>query len=40
LISVIIPVSNEEAYIAACLGALFSSASVPGGAEAIVVANG
>lgn len=40
MISVIIPASNEEAYIAACLTALFASDPVPGGAEAIVVANG
>ena len=40
LLSVIIPASNEAGYIGACLSALFSSARVPGGAEAIVVANG
>jgi glycosyltransferase involved in cell wall biosynthesis len=40
MISVIIPASNEEAYIGPCLSALFASAPVPGGAEAIVVANG
>jgi glycosyltransferase involved in cell wall biosynthesis len=40
VLSVIIPASNEEGYIGACLGALFASTPVPGGAEAIVVANG
>ncbi|RUS60136.1 glycosyltransferase [Pseudorhodobacter sp. E13] len=40
LLSVIIPASNEAGYIGACLSALFASAGVPGGAEAIVVANG
>lgn len=40
MLSVIIPASNEEGYIGACLTALFASAAVPGGAEAIVVANG
>lgn len=40
LLSVIIPASNEAGYIGACLSALFASARVPGGAEAIVVANG
>lgn len=39
-ISVIIPASNEESYIGPCLAALFRSAPVPGGAEAVVVANG
>ncbi len=40
MLSVIIPASNEEGYIADCLTALFASAPVPGGAEAVVVANG
>lgn len=40
MLSVILPASNEEAYIGACLTALFASAPVPGGAEVIVVANG
>ena len=40
MLSVIIPASNEEAYIGPCLTALFASHPVPGGAEAIVVANG
>lgn len=40
MLSVIIPASNEEAYLGACLTALFASTPVPGGAEAIVVANG
>jgi glycosyltransferase involved in cell wall biosynthesis len=40
MISVIIPASNEENYIGPCLTALFASDPVPGGAEAIVVANG
>ena len=40
MISVIIPASNEETYIAPCLAALFASDPVPGGAVAIVVANG
>lgn len=39
-LSVIIPASNEEAWIGRCLAALLSSDPVPGGAEAIVVANG
>lgn len=39
-LSVIIPASNEEAYLADCLAALFASAPVEGGAEAIIVANG
>jgi glycosyltransferase involved in cell wall biosynthesis len=38
VLSVIIPASNEAAYIGACLTALFASG--PMGAEAIVVANG
>lgn len=40
VLSVIIPASNEADYIGACLGALFASSPVPGGAEAVVVANG
>lgn len=40
MLSVIIPASNEEGYIGPCLAALFASTPVPGGAEAIVVANG
>ncbi len=40
MLSVIIPASNEAAYIGACLAALFQSDPVPGGAEAVVVANG
>lgn len=40
MLSVIIPASNEEGYIGPCLAALFASHPVPGGAEAIVVANG
>lgn len=40
MLSVIIPASNEEGYIADCLTALFASHAVPGGAEAVVVANG
>lgn len=39
-LSVIIPASNEEAWIGRCLAALLFSDPVPGGAEAIVVANG
>ncbi len=40
MLSVIIPASNEEGYIGKCLAALFASAAVPDGAEAVVVANG
>jgi len=40
MLSVIIPASNESGWIVACLSALFRSDPVPGGAEAIVVANG
>lgn len=40
VLSVIVPASNEEAYIGPCLTALFASTPVPGGAEVIVVANG
>lgn len=39
-LSVIIPASNEEAYLGNCLRALLASDPVPGGAEAIIVANG
>lgn len=40
MLSVIIPACNEEGWIGACLSALFASHPVPGGAEAVVVANG
>ncbi len=40
MLSVIIPASNEAGWIGRCLAALFASDPVPGGAEAIVVANG
>lgn len=40
MLSVILPASNEEAYIGSCLTALLASAPVPGGAEVVVVANG
>jgi len=40
MLSVIIPASNEEAFLGDCLTALFASQPVPGGAEAVVVANG
>lgn len=40
MLSVIIPASNEEGYIGACLAALFAGDPVPGGAEVVVVANG
>lgn len=40
MLSVIVPASNEEAYLAACLDAVLASEAVPGGAELIVVANG
>jgi glycosyltransferase involved in cell wall biosynthesis len=40
VLSVIIPASNEAAWIGPCLAALFASEPVPGGAEAVVVANG
>ncbi|WP_152968312.1 glycosyltransferase [Gemmobacter sp. LW-1] len=40
VLSVILPASNEEAYIGACLDALLASDPVPGGAEVIVVSNG
>ncbi len=39
-LSVILPASNEQDYIGACLTALLASDPVPGGAEVIVVANG
>jgi glycosyltransferase involved in cell wall biosynthesis len=39
-LSVIIPAHDEAGRIGACLRALFASDPVPGGAEAIVVANG
>lgn len=42
LLSVIIPASNEEAWIEACLSAVFASDPLPGAArgEVILVANG
>ena len=40
MLSVIIPASNEEGYIGACLAALIASDPVPDGAEVVVVANG
>ncbi len=40
MLSVILPASNEEAWIGPCLSALLASDPVPGGAEVIVVANG
>lgn len=40
MLSVIIPASNEEAWIGRCLDAVLASAPVPGGAEVVVVANG
>jgi glycosyltransferase involved in cell wall biosynthesis len=40
VLSVIIPASNEEAWIGRCLSAVFRSDPVPGGAEVVVVANG
>jgi glycosyltransferase involved in cell wall biosynthesis len=39
VLTVIIPASNEQAYIGACLAALFASTGLSG-AQAIVVANG
>lgn len=39
-LSVILPASNEEAWLGDCLRALFASTPVSGGAEVIVVANG
>ncbi len=40
MLSVIIPASNEEAWIWRCLAAVLASDPVPEGAEVIVVANG
>lgn len=40
MLSVIIPASNEEGWIGPCLTALLANHPVPGGAEAVVVANG
>lgn len=40
MLSVIIPANNEQAWIGRSLAALFASDPVPGGAEAVVVANG
>lgn len=40
MLSVIIPASNEADHIGACLAALFASDRVPGGGEAVVIANG
>jgi glycosyltransferase involved in cell wall biosynthesis len=40
VLSVIIPASNEAEHIGPCLLSLFASDRIPGGAEAIVVANG
>lgn len=40
MLTVIIPASNEAQWIGPCLQSLFGSVHVPGGAEAIVVANG
>lgn len=40
MLSVIIPASNEEAWIGPCLRAVLASDPVPGGAEVVVVANG
>ena len=40
MLSVIVPASNEEAFIGPCLAALLASDPVPGGAEVVVVANG
>lgn len=39
-LSVIVPAHDEAGMIGACLRALFASQPVPGGAEAIIVANG
>ncbi|MCF3972229.1 glycosyltransferase family 2 protein [Paracoccus salsus] len=39
-LSVILPASNEEAYLGDCLTALLAGDPVPGGAEVIIVANG
>ena len=40
MLSLIIPASNEEAWIGACLQTVADSDPVPGGFEVIVVANG
>ncbi|MBD3766188.1 MAG: glycosyltransferase, partial [Rhodobacterales bacterium] len=40
MLSVILPAHQEADWIAPCLTALFASDPVPGGAEAVVVANG
>lgn len=40
MLSVILPASNEAAYIGPCLSALFASSPAPRGTEVIVVANG
>lgn len=40
MLSLIIPASNEEGWIGACLAAVEESDPVPGGLEVIVVANG
>lgn len=40
VLSLIIPASNEEAWIGRCLQSVVESVSVPGGLEVIVVANG
>ncbi|MDQ2066244.1 glycosyltransferase family 2 protein [Xinfangfangia sp. CPCC 101601] len=40
MLSLIIPASNEEAWLGACLAAVAGSEPVPGGFEVIVVANG
>jgi glycosyltransferase involved in cell wall biosynthesis len=40
VLSVIVPASNEASEIGGCLAALFASGAIPGGAEAVVVANG
>lgn len=39
-LSVIVPANNEAQYISRCLKALLASDSLPGGAEAVIVANG
>lgn len=40
ILSVIVPASNEEAWIGDCLKALFASTDIDGGAEVIVIPNG